>query len=121
VPYLCRTVRGSIPLYGVFTTGKQNTKKKKQQRVGGRQVVEEEEAAVMAAADGGAKPLQSAMKMAKVAIQLDGENKHKVELTRCFTAATTRRLSATGSPERCQQREGAGPVSGLASYAVTDS
>ncbi|XP_056271864.1 VPS9 domain-containing protein 1 isoform X2 [Pseudoliparis swirei] len=31
----------------------------------------------MAAADGGAKPLQSAMKMAKVAIQLDGENKHK--------------------------------------------
>ncbi|XP_068578793.1 VPS9 domain-containing protein 1 isoform X3 [Cebidichthys violaceus] len=31
----------------------------------------------MATADGGAKPLQNAMKMAKVAIQLDGENKHK--------------------------------------------
>lgn len=32
----------------------------------------------MATADSGAKPLQSAMKMAKVAIQLDGGNKHKV-------------------------------------------
>lgn len=32
----------------------------------------------MAAADSGAKPLQNAMKMAKVAIQLDGGNKHKV-------------------------------------------
>ncbi|XP_078114153.1 VPS9 domain-containing protein 1 isoform X2 [Sander vitreus] len=31
----------------------------------------------MATADSGAKPLQKAMKMAKVAIQLDGENKHK--------------------------------------------
>ncbi|XP_034391258.1 VPS9 domain-containing protein 1 isoform X2 [Cyclopterus lumpus] len=31
----------------------------------------------MATADGGAKPLQNAMKMAKVAIQLDGESKHK--------------------------------------------
>nr|XP_046249119.1 VPS9 domain-containing protein 1 isoform X2 [Scatophagus argus] len=31
----------------------------------------------MAAADCGTKPLQSAMKMAKVAIQLDGENKHQ--------------------------------------------
>ncbi|XP_059190915.1 VPS9 domain-containing protein 1 [Centropristis striata] len=31
----------------------------------------------MAASDSGAKPLQNAMKMAKVAIQLDGENKHK--------------------------------------------
>uniref|UniRef100_A0AAQ4QM88 VPS9 domain-containing protein n=2 Tax=Gasterosteus aculeatus aculeatus TaxID=481459 RepID=A0AAQ4QM88_GASAC len=31
----------------------------------------------MATADSGTKPLQSAMKMAKVAIQLDGENKHK--------------------------------------------
>ncbi|KAM6937389.1 VPS9 domain-containing protein 1 [Xenentodon cancila] len=31
----------------------------------------------MAAADSGVKPLQHAMKMAKVAIQLDGENKHK--------------------------------------------
>lgn len=33
----------------------------------------------MAAADGGLKPLQNAMKMAKLAIQLDGENKPKVE------------------------------------------
>uniref|UniRef100_H2SKG3 VPS9 domain containing 1 n=1 Tax=Takifugu rubripes TaxID=31033 RepID=H2SKG3_TAKRU len=32
----------------------------------------------MAAADSGAKPIQNAMKMAKVAIQLDGGNKHKV-------------------------------------------
>ncbi|XP_077938289.1 VPS9 domain-containing protein 1-like isoform X2 [Gasterosteus aculeatus] len=31
----------------------------------------------MATADSATKPLQSAMKMAKVAIQLDGENKHK--------------------------------------------
>lgn len=31
----------------------------------------------MATADGGLKPLQNAMKMAKVAIQLDGGNKHK--------------------------------------------
>ncbi|XP_034082941.1 VPS9 domain-containing protein 1 isoform X2 [Gymnodraco acuticeps] len=31
----------------------------------------------MATADSGAKPLQNAMKMAKLAIQLDGENKHK--------------------------------------------
>eukprot|EP00066_Takifugu_rubripes_P004016 XP_003967058.1 PREDICTED: VPS9 domain-containing protein 1 isoform X1 [Takifugu rubripes] len=31
----------------------------------------------MAAADSGAKPIQNAMKMAKVAIQLDGGNKHK--------------------------------------------
>ncbi|XP_026221275.1 VPS9 domain-containing protein 1 isoform X2 [Anabas testudineus] len=31
----------------------------------------------MATADSGLKPLQNAMKMAKVAIQLDGENKHK--------------------------------------------
>ncbi|XP_062418937.1 VPS9 domain-containing protein 1 isoform X2 [Pungitius pungitius] len=31
----------------------------------------------MATADSGAKPLQNAMKMAKVAIHLDGENKHK--------------------------------------------
>ncbi|XP_068458893.1 VPS9 domain-containing protein 1 isoform X2 [Clinocottus analis] len=31
----------------------------------------------MATADVGAKPLQNAMKMAKLAIQLDGENKHK--------------------------------------------
>lgn len=30
------------------------------------------------AADIGAKPLQNAMKMAKLAIQLDGGNKHKV-------------------------------------------
>ena len=33
---------------------------------------------VMATADSGVKPLQNAMKMAKVAIQLDGGNKHKV-------------------------------------------
>ncbi|XP_035859126.1 VPS9 domain-containing protein 1 isoform X1 [Sander lucioperca] len=33
----------------------------------------------MATADSGAKPLQKAMKMAKVAIQLDGENKHLQE------------------------------------------
>ncbi|XP_039664921.1 VPS9 domain-containing protein 1 isoform X1 [Perca fluviatilis] len=32
---------------------------------------------IMATADSGAKPLQNAMKMAKVAIQLDGENKHQ--------------------------------------------
>lgn len=32
----------------------------------------------MATADSGVKPLQNAMKMAKGAIQLDGENKHKV-------------------------------------------
>ena len=31
------------------------------------------------AADCGGKPLQNAMKMAKVAIQLDGGSKHKVE------------------------------------------
>ncbi len=37
----------------------------------------------MAATDSGLKPLQNAMKMAKVAIQLDGDNKHKVV---CFTA-----------------------------------
>uniref|UniRef100_A0A3B3DUR4 Uncharacterized protein n=1 Tax=Oryzias melastigma TaxID=30732 RepID=A0A3B3DUR4_ORYME len=35
--------------------------------------------ATMATADSGAvKPLQNAMKMAKDAIQLEGENKHKV-------------------------------------------
>lgn len=33
----------------------------------------------MTAADSGAKPIQNAMKMAKIAIQLDGGNKHKVE------------------------------------------
>lgn len=32
----------------------------------------------MAAADSGSKPIQNAMKMAKVAIQLDGGNNHKV-------------------------------------------
>uniref|UniRef100_A0A672ZLG1 Uncharacterized protein n=1 Tax=Sphaeramia orbicularis TaxID=375764 RepID=A0A672ZLG1_9TELE len=32
----------------------------------------------MAVADSGVKPLQNAMKMAKVAIQLDAGNKHKV-------------------------------------------
>lgn len=32
----------------------------------------------MTATDSGAKPIQNAMKMAKVAIYLDGENKHKV-------------------------------------------
>lgn len=32
----------------------------------------------MATADGGVKPLQIAMKKAKVALQLDGGNKHKV-------------------------------------------
>ena len=32
----------------------------------------------MTAADSGAKPIQNAMKMAKVAIHLDGGNKHKV-------------------------------------------
>lgn len=34
--------------------------------------------ATMAATDSGATPLQNAMKMAKVAIQLDGGSKHKV-------------------------------------------
>ncbi|XP_047452671.1 VPS9 domain-containing protein 1 [Mugil cephalus] len=38
---------------------------------------EEEEDLTMATADSGVKPLQNAMKMAKVAIQLDGGNKHK--------------------------------------------
>lgn len=33
----------------------------------------------MTAADGGIKPIQNAMKMAKVAIQLEGGDKHKVE------------------------------------------
>ncbi|CAG5958376.1 unnamed protein product [Menidia menidia] len=33
----------------------------------------------MATADSGVKPLQNAMKMAKVAIQLDGQNKHEVD------------------------------------------
>lgn len=33
----------------------------------------------MATADSGPKPLQNAMKMAKVAIQLDGGSRHKVE------------------------------------------
>uniref|UniRef100_A0A3Q3JDE9 Uncharacterized protein n=1 Tax=Monopterus albus TaxID=43700 RepID=A0A3Q3JDE9_MONAL len=42
---------------------------------------------VMAAAEGSVKPLQTAMKMATVAIQLDGENRHKV-LT--FTARLQR-------------------------------
>lgn len=39
----------------------------------------EKKSATMATADSGAvKPLQNAMKMAKDAIQLEGENKHKV-------------------------------------------
>uniref|UniRef100_A0A8C6PSZ2 Uncharacterized protein n=1 Tax=Nothobranchius furzeri TaxID=105023 RepID=A0A8C6PSZ2_NOTFU len=33
----------------------------------------------MATTDSGVKPLQNAMKMAKTAIQLDGDNKHKVD------------------------------------------
>uniref|UniRef100_A0A4W6BW62 Uncharacterized protein n=2 Tax=Lates calcarifer TaxID=8187 RepID=A0A4W6BW62_LATCA len=33
----------------------------------------------MATADSGVKPLQNAMKMAKVAIQLDGGSRHEVE------------------------------------------
>lgn len=47
----------------------------------------------MAAADSGAKPLQTAMKMAKVAIQLDGGNKHKV------VRHTARPRQITGGPE----------------------
>lgn len=40
----------------------------------------EKKSATMSTADSGTvKPLQNAMKMAKVAIQLEGENKHKVE------------------------------------------
>lgn len=58
---------------------KRKTKKKKEED--GRRSGKGEEDPVgltMAAADSGAKPLQNAMKMAKVAIQLDGGNKHKV-------------------------------------------
>lgn len=48
----------------------------------------------MATADSATKPLQSAMKMAKVAIQLDGENKHKV--ASCCPAATQHESAAGG-------------------------
>lgn len=37
----------------------------------------------MATADSGVKPLQNAMKMAKVAIQLDGGSRHEVETVSC--------------------------------------
>uniref|UniRef100_A0A3P9ARP1 Uncharacterized protein n=1 Tax=Maylandia zebra TaxID=106582 RepID=A0A3P9ARP1_9CICH len=40
----------------------------------------------MAKVDSGAKPLQNAMKMAKVAIQLDGGNRHKVSEIQGFPA-----------------------------------
>lgn len=45
----------------------------------------------MAKVDSGAKPLQNAMKMAKVAIQLDGGNRHKVSEPRGPTARTQQR------------------------------
>lgn len=41
-------------------------------------VEEEEDTMSAAAAEGGVKPLQNAMKMAKNAIQLDGESRSKV-------------------------------------------
>lgn len=48
-------------------------------RKGSRAKEEEDPAGpAMAATDNGATPLQNAMKMAKVAIQLDGGSKHKV-------------------------------------------
>lgn len=44
----------------------------------GRGREEDSRWATMATADSAVKPLQNAMKMAKLAIQLDGGNKHKV-------------------------------------------
>uniref|UniRef100_A0A3Q0S936 Uncharacterized protein n=1 Tax=Amphilophus citrinellus TaxID=61819 RepID=A0A3Q0S936_AMPCI len=46
----------------------------------------------MAKVDSGVKPLQNAMKMAKVAIQLDGGNRHKVSEPRRLTAPIESRL-----------------------------
>lgn len=61
----------------------------------------------MAAADSGAKPLQNAMKMAKVAIQLDGGNKHKVM---SYTAWLLRQhgglIPQETSCQWCKQKEG---------------
>ncbi|XP_049928591.1 VPS9 domain-containing protein 1 [Epinephelus moara] len=54
----------------------------------------------MATADSGVKPLQNAMKMAKVAIQLDGENKHKeayCEYLRTINYISHALLEDTGS------------------------
>lgn len=60
--------RGSISALVLFTICS-STRKRTRRRAS---------CITMAAADSGAKPIQNAMKMAKVAIQLDGGNKHKV-------------------------------------------
>lgn len=63
----------------------------------------------MAAADNGAKPLQNAMKMAKLAIQLDGGNKHKVVSLYSVAATTTLRCKPQEiACQTCKQTEGGG-------------
>lgn len=68
---LCRPrpAGGSIAALVLFTICFDSTRKRTRRRAS---------SITMAAADSGAKPIQNAMKMAKVAIQLDGGNKHKV-------------------------------------------
>lgn len=73
-------------------------------RIGSWQII-----LTMAAADDGAKPLQNAMKMAKLAIQLDGGNKHKVVILHSVAATTTRRCKPQEiACQRCKQTEGGG-------------
>lgn len=65
--------------------------------------------ATMAATDSGATPLQNAMKMAKVAIQLDGGSKHKVSERHSGSFAATRKfkpaLCGVNTPERTDSCE----------------
>lgn len=68
----------------------------------------------MAATDSGATPLQNAMKMAKVAIQLDGGSEHKVSERQSESFATTRKFKpavcGVNTPKRadsCQAVYGA--------------
>lgn len=69
----------------------------------------------MATADSGVTALQNAMKMAKIAIQLDGGSRHKVvSLSHSVAVSVTRSVQSTETSEPCKQPEGAGAVSELA-------